>query len=81
MRCGNVVVSTPAWNVGDLGSIPGPGILYYRCKNLAPYIRYCVSLCLSDETLKGVGPFYLLSMPGEVKDPTHRHVIGENKNQ
>ena len=29
-----------------------------------------VSLCLSDETLKAVGPCYLVSMPGEVKDPT-----------
>ena len=27
-------------------------------------------LCLSDETLKAVGPFYLVSMPGEVKYPT-----------
>ena len=26
-------------------------------------------LCLSEETLKAVGPFYLVSMPGEVKDP------------
>ena len=25
---------------------------------------------LSDETVKAVGPFYLVSMPGEVKDPT-----------
>ena len=41
-----------------------------RCKNLALYIRDCVSLCLSDETLKAVGPFCLVSMPGEVKDPT-----------
>ena len=40
-----------------------------RSKNLALYIRDCVSLCLSDETLKAVGPFYLVSMPGEVKDP------------
>ena len=30
----------------------------------------CESLCLSDETVKAVGPFYLVSMPGEVKDPT-----------
>ena len=30
----------------------------------------CESLCLSDETLKAVGPFYLVSMPEEVKDPT-----------
>ena len=40
-----------------------------RCKNLALYIRDCVSLCLSVETLKAVGPFYLVSMPGEVKYP------------
>ena len=26
--------------------------------------------CLSEETLKAVGPFCLVSMPGEVKDPT-----------
>ena len=25
--------------------------------------------CLSDETVKAVGPFYMVSMPGEVKDP------------
>ena len=41
-----------------------------RSKNLALYIRDCESLCLSDETVKAVGPFYLVSMPGEVKDPT-----------
>ena len=37
------------------------------CKNLALYIRDCESLCLSDEPLKAVGPFYLVCMPGEVK--------------
>ena len=31
-------------------------------------ISFC--LCLSEETLKAGGPFYLVSMPGEVKDPT-----------
>ena len=31
---------------------------------------YNRSLCLSDETLKAVGPFHLVSMPGEVKYPT-----------
>ena len=41
-----------------------------RCKNLALYIRDCESLCLSDETVKAVGPFYAVSMPGEVKYPT-----------
>ena len=40
-----------------------------RCKNLALYIRDCESLCLSDETVKAVGPFYLVAT-GEVKDPT-----------
>ena len=29
--------------------------------------------CLSEETLKAVGHFYLMSMPGEVKDPTSLH--------
>ena len=29
-----------------------------------------VCLCLSEETLNAGGPFYLVSMPGEVKDPT-----------
>ena len=31
--------------------------------------------CLSEETLKAVGPFYLASMPGEVKNPTSLHWI------
>ena len=30
------------------------------------------SLCLSDGILKAVGPFYLVSMPGEVKKIPHR---------
>ena len=42
-------------------------------KNLALYIRDCVSVCLSDETLKAVGPFYLVYMPVEVKYPTSPH--------
>ena len=46
----------------------------FRCKNLALNIRDCVSLCLSDETLKAVGLFYLVSMPGEVKDDPTRNV-------
>ena len=36
-----------------------------------PFTPLCQ--CLSDETLKAVGPFYLVSMPGEVKDPTSPH--------
>ena len=53
------------------GSIPGLGTQHaIRCKHLALNIRDCESLCLSEETLKAVGPFYVVSMPGEVKDPT-----------
>ena len=29
-----------------------------------------LSQCISEETIKAVGPFYLVSRPGEVKDPT-----------
>ena len=32
------------------------------------------SLCLSDETLKAGGPFYLVSMPGEVKDNNNNNM-------
>ena len=64
------MLSTPAWHAGDLGSIPGPDMLYFRRKNLALNIRDCAYLCLSDETLKAVGPFYLVSTPREVKYPT-----------
>ena len=33
-----------------------------------PFTPLCQ--CLSEETLKAVGPLYLVSMPGEVKYPT-----------
>ena len=33
-------------------------------------IRDCLSLCLLEKTLKAIGPFYLVPMPGEVKYPT-----------
>ena len=36
-----------------------------------PFTPLCQ--CLSEETLKAVGPFYLVSMPGEVKDLTSAH--------
>ena len=47
-----VVVSTSACHAAGRGSIPAPGVLLVTSKNLALYIRDCVSLCLSDETLK-----------------------------
>ena len=49
-------------NQGDGDSIPPAGISKFR----SPHI----CLCLSEEMLKAGGPFYLVSMPGEVKDPT-----------
>ena len=42
-------------------------------KNLALYIIDCVSLSLSDGTLNAAGSFYLVPMPGEVKQPTSLH--------
>ena len=69
-RCGSVVVSTPAWHAADLGLIPGTGMLYVRCKNLVLNTRDCVSPCLSDNTLKAFGTYYLLAMQGEMKYPT-----------
>ena len=36
-----------------------------------PFTPLCQ--CLSDETVTTVGPFYLVSMPREVKDPTSPH--------
>ena len=48
--------------------VPDQEARIIRCKNLALYIRDCVSLCLSDDTLKSRWSFlYMVSMPGEVK--------------
>ena len=33
-----------------------------------PFTPLCQ--CRSEDTLKAVGPFYLVPVPGEVKDPT-----------
>ena len=52
-------------NQGDGGSIPPTAALKLRQFH-SPHI----CLCLSEETLKTSGPFYLVSLPGEVKDPT-----------
>ena len=35
------------------------------------HLPHFANWCLSDETLKAVGPFYPVFMPGEAKDPTH----------
>ena len=52
-------------NRGDGGSIPPTAVSKLR-QFRSPHI----CLCLSEETLKAGGPFYLLSIPREVKDPT-----------
>ena len=53
-------------NRGDGGSIPPATISKHR-QLRSPHI----CLCLSEETLKAGGPFYLVPLPGEVKVP-HR---------
>ena len=71
---GSVVVSTPAYHAADRGSNPARTRRDYLLgvKTWLSTLEI-VYLCLSDETLKAVGPFYLVSMPGEVKDPTSLH--------
>ena len=44
----------------------------FRIGTLAiPFTPFCQ--CLSEETVKAIGPFYLASMRGEVKYPTSPH--------
>ena len=64
-RSGGHAVEPRTVNRGDGGSIPPTAVSKLR-QFLSPHI----CLCLSEETLKAGGPFYLVSMPGEVKDPT-----------
>ena len=52
-------------NQGNRGSIPPTAVSELR-QFRSPHI----CLCLSEETLKAGGPFYLVFMPGGVKDPT-----------
>ena len=66
MRSGGRAVEHRTVDRGDGGSIPPTANLKLR-QNLSSRIN---CLCLSEETLKASGPFYLVSMPGEVKDPT-----------
>ena len=54
----------------DPGSTPTAGDFKFGTLAI-PLTLLCQ--CLSDETLRAVGPFYLVSMPGEVKDPTSPH--------
>ena len=76
------MVERQTFGQGDRGSKPpalecrtfrskGPGFKTTSCRFKTWAISFTpLCLCLSEETLKAVGPFYLMSMPGEVKDPT-----------
>ena len=65
VRSGGRAVDRRTVYRGDGGSIQPAAVSKLRQFRL-PHI----CLCLSEETLKAGGPFYLVSMPGEVKDPT-----------
>ena len=65
VQSGDHAVEHRTVNRGDSGSIPLAAISKLR-QLRSPHI----CLCLSEETLKAGGPFYMVSMPGEVKDPT-----------
>ena len=62
---GGCAVEHRTVNRGDSGSIP-PTVISKLRQFHSPHIY----LCISEETLKVGGPFCLVSMPGEVKDPT-----------
>ena len=75
MQCRNAesgghVVERRTVNRGDGGSIPPTAVSKLR-KFRSPHIY----LCLSEDKLKAGGPLYLVSMSGEVKDPTQRVII------
>ena len=57
-------------NRGDDGSIPPNSI-----SKLKQLHDHHICLCLLEQTLKTGCSFYLVTMPGEVKDPTHGIVI------
>ena len=48
-----MVVSTSVCHAVDLGSMPGPDMLYFRCKNLALNIRDCVTLVRRGSSVVG----------------------------
>ena len=64
-RSGDRGVERQTVNRGDSGSIPPTAVSKLR-QFRSPHI----CLCLSEETLKAGGPFYLVSMSGKVNDPT-----------
>ena len=66
---GGRAVECQTVNRGDGGSIPPIAVSKLR-QFRSPHIY----LCLSEEKLRASGPFYLVSMPEEVKNPTQVNV-------
>ena len=67
MGSGGYVVERRTLNRGDSGSIPPTAVSKLR---LRQFRSSHICLCLSEVTLKAGGPFCLVPMPGEEKDPT-----------
>ena len=65
VRCRSGLLERSTGDRGVLGSSPGRA-----ASELWQFRLTHLQLCISRETIKAVGPFYLVSMPGEVKDPT-----------
>ena len=65
MGSGGHAVECRTVNRGDAGSIPITTI-----SKLKQFRSPHICLCPLEQTLKAGGPFYLVSMPAEVKDPT-----------
>ena len=60
------------WRPDGPGRVRIPLRKTFRFGTLAiPFTPLCQ--CLSEEAIQAVGPFYLVSMPGEVNDPTSPH--------
>jgi len=59
--------------------VDGGSITPTAISKLRQFRSVHICLCLSENTLKAGGPFYLVSMPGEVKDHTQgvnvQHVV------
>ena len=66
------MVTTPTWHTaiglsgGDRGSIHGPSMLYFRCKNLALNIRDCVSLVGRGSSVGGVHTWHVGNGWGQI---------------
>ena len=70
VRSGGRAIERRTVNRGDGGSIPPTAV-----SKLRQFRSHHICLCLSEETLKSSGPFYLVSVPGEVKDPIREPVV------